>query len=58
VAELASRFDGVGRAGVAVPAVVTHGVTRTAANIDPTWIGCDAGGLFETGRSVCPARRA
>jgi len=46
VAELASRFDGVGRAGIAVPAVVTHGVTRTAANIDPAWIGCDAGGLL------------
>jgi polyphosphate glucokinase len=31
-----------GPIGVAVPAVVVHGVTRTAANIDPSWIGEDA----------------
>ena len=32
--------------GVTIPAVVRHGVVRTAANIDPTWIGTDAGALF------------
>jgi polyphosphate glucokinase len=28
--------------GVTLPAVVTNGVVRTAANIDPAWIGTDA----------------
>lgn len=31
-----------GPIGVAVPAVVVHGITRTAANIDPEWVGEDA----------------
>ncbi len=30
-----------GRFGCALPAVVTHGVVRTAANIDAAWIGTD-----------------
>lgn len=34
-------FEGERSIGVAVPAVVVHGVTRTAANIDPEWIGED-----------------
>jgi len=33
--------------GVTLPAVVRHGVVRTAANIDPTWIGTNADELFE-----------
>ncbi|HET7736061.1 MAG TPA: ROK family protein [Nocardioidaceae bacterium] len=33
--------------GVTVPAVVRHGVVRTAANIDPSWIGVDADALME-----------
>lgn len=32
--------------GIAVPAVVHHGVVRTAANIDLSWIGTDAESLF------------
>ena len=32
--------------GVAIPAVVRQGIVRTAANIDPTWIGTDADQLF------------
>jgi len=32
--------------GVTLPAVVTNGVVRTAANIDPSWIGTDARKLF------------
>nr|WP_300149820.1 ROK family protein [Propionicimonas sp.] len=32
--------------GVALPAVVRGGVVRTAANIDPAWIGTDADALF------------
>ncbi|WP_010146567.1 polyphosphate--glucose phosphotransferase [Serinicoccus profundi] len=40
--------------GITVPAVVHHGVVRTAANIDPSWIGTDADTLFteRVGRSV------
>lgn len=33
--------------GVCVPAVVQHGVTRTAGNIDPSWVGLEAETLFE-----------
>ena len=32
--------------GITLPAVVAHGVVRTAANIDKSWIGVDAGALF------------
>ena len=32
--------------GVTLPAVVTNGVVRTAANIDPAWIGTDARSLL------------
>ncbi|WP_462417717.1 polyphosphate--glucose phosphotransferase [Kytococcus sp. Marseille-QA3725] len=40
--------------GVTVPAVVSRGVVRTAANIDTSWIGTDADGLFSEhlGREV------
>src|SRR5919112_1329654 len=36
-----------GPIGVTVPAVVTHGKTRTAANIDKAWIDCEAEKIFE-----------
>lgn len=40
--------------GITVPAAVTHGVVRTAANIDSSWIGTDAATLFadRLGREV------
>lgn len=40
--------------GVTLPAVVNRGVTRTAANIDQSWIGTDAAELLSTklGRAV------
>ncbi|GAA5157090.1 polyphosphate--glucose phosphotransferase [Ornithinimicrobium tianjinense] len=40
--------------GVTVPAVVQHGVVRSAANIDPSWIGTDADQLLteRLGREV------
>lgn len=43
-----------GPVGITIPAVVTHGVTRSAANIDKSWIDCEAEKLFaETiGREV------
>ncbi len=49
VAELRDHFSEVppgARTGIAVPAVVRHGIVRTAANIDLTWIGTDADDLF------------
>lgn len=52
VAQVVDHFArelGDGAVGVTVPAVVTGGVVRTAANIDPSWIGADADALF-TGR--------
>ena len=47
VAALAAEFGAPTMAGVAVPAVVKQGVARTAANIDPAWIGCDIGSLMQ-----------
>jgi len=58
VAQIAEGFaDEVGEdspVGVTVPAVVHHGVTRSAANIDDSWIDTDADKLFTKvlGRSV------
>jgi polyphosphate glucokinase len=46
VAELARFFDWDGPAGATFPAVVKHGVAHTAANVDQSWIGTDAGALF------------
>ena len=57
VAEIASAFAsqmGDGPIGVTIPAVVTHGVTRSAANIDKSWIDAPAEQIFEErlGRDV------
>src|SRR5918998_2346211 len=38
---------GEGPLGVTVPAVVTHGRTRSAANIDKSWIDAEAEKIFE-----------
>jgi polyphosphate glucokinase len=46
VAELAKFFDWTGPAGATFPAVIKHGVAKTAANVDPQWIGTDAAKLF------------
>jgi len=43
VAEVAAHFDWTGPIGATFPAVVKDGVTQTAANVDPSWIGADAG---------------
>ncbi|MFV0464039.1 MAG: polyphosphate--glucose phosphotransferase [Nostocoides sp.] len=45
IAEIAGRFADLchhGPLGVTIPGVVSHGVVRSAANIDPSWIGFDA----------------
>jgi polyphosphate glucokinase len=46
VGELVAHFGWSGPVGVALPSVVRHGVVRSAANIDPSWIDTDAAGLF------------
>jgi len=57
VAQIAAHFaddTGDSPVGVTVPAVVTNGVVRTAANIHPAWIGTDARKLLsdKLGRPV------
>ncbi len=55
LAELLTHFPGsTGPVGVTVPGVVRRGVVRSAANIDPGWIGTDADRLLSdrTGREV------
>jgi polyphosphate glucokinase len=44
--ELASSFGWSGITGATFPGVVTAGIVRTAANVDPSWIGTDAAALF------------
>jgi polyphosphate glucokinase len=46
IAEHFANDTGDSPIGVTLPAVVTHGVVRTAANIDSAWIGTDARGLL------------
>lgn len=46
VLDLMARLGGGGPVGLTVPAVVQRGVVRTAANIDRSWIGTDAGKMF------------
>lgn len=53
LATLARRFPQcAGPVGLAFPAVVTHGRTHSAANVDSGWIGADAAALLTeaTGR--------
>ncbi|GAA4385346.1 ROK family protein [Tsukamurella soli] len=46
VREVVDNFGWTGPVGVTVPAVVTNGTVRSAANIDQGWIGTDANALF------------
>lgn len=46
VDELVVRHGWTGPVGICMPSVVQHGVVRTAANIDESWIGTDADELF------------
>src|SRR5918995_292842 len=50
VGEIVDHFAdqiGDGPIGVTIPAVVTHGRTRSAANIDKSWIDAEAEKIFE-----------
>ena len=46
VSTVAAGFSWSARAGITFPGVVTDGIVRTAANLDPAWIGVDARALF------------
>ena len=46
VAHVAGAFDGYDRIGLTFPGVVVDGVTRTAANVDRSWIDTPAADLF------------
>lgn len=57
VLEVVNEFTeliGDGPVGITIPAVVTHGITRSAANIDKSWIDHPAEKTFENvvGRDV------
>jgi polyphosphate glucokinase len=46
VKQLTTSFKWSGPIGITFPGVVIDGVIRTAANLDPAWIGTDATALF------------
>ncbi|MEV0899811.1 polyphosphate--glucose phosphotransferase [Actinoplanes sp. NPDC049802] len=46
VAGVAAAFDGFDRIGVTFPGVVVDGVTRSAANVDKSWIDAPAAQIF------------
>jgi polyphosphate glucokinase len=48
VKKLNAAFDWSGPVGITFPGVVTDGVIRSAANLDPSWIEVDARSLFGT----------
>lgn len=52
VGKVAAHFSWNGPVGVTFPGVITRGTVRTAANMDPEWIGVDAAALFARALSV------
>jgi polyphosphate glucokinase len=52
VGGLVREFGWSGPTGVAFPGVVIDGITCTAANLDPAWIGVDAAALFTKAAGV------
>jgi polyphosphate glucokinase len=46
VAKLVSDAGWHGPVGATFPAVIQHGVARSAANVDPSWIGTDVDACF------------
>lgn len=44
--QVVDHFGWTGPVGATFPGVVTHGMTRTAANVDKGWIDMDAAGLL------------
>ncbi|MGX7679863.1 polyphosphate--glucose phosphotransferase [Jatrophihabitans sp. DSM 45814] len=54
VLDLVTRAKWDGPVGATFPAVIKNGVARSAANVDPSWIGTDVDAVFTkaTGREV------
>ena len=54
VRQLAEQVGGQSPIGATFPAVIQHGVARSAANVDKSWIGTDVDAVFTkaTSRSV------
>jgi polyphosphate glucokinase len=46
VAGVAAKFSGYDRVGITFPGVVVDGVTKTAANVDKSWLDAPAAQLF------------
>jgi polyphosphate glucokinase len=46
VAQVAAKFDDFDRVGITFPGVVVDGVTRTAANVDKSWLDAPAATVF------------
>lgn len=46
VAEVVRHFNWSGPLGVTYPGVVVNGVVQTAANVDSSWIGCNAADAY------------
>lgn len=44
--QLVRRHEWTGPVGICMPSVVSHGIVRSAANIDDSWVGVDAEVLF------------
>lgn len=55
VAKIAKHFDWKGPIGCGFPAVVQHGITRTAANVHDKWIGTNAAARFSKATG-CPVK--
>ena len=55
VKHLVTRFEWTGPAGIAFPGVVIDGLTLTAANLDPAWVGLDTRELFARATGLSPA---
>jgi polyphosphate glucokinase len=53
VKKVARHFDWNGPIGAGFPAVIQHGVARTAANIHKSWVNTDAAKLFGK-KTGCP----
>jgi polyphosphate glucokinase len=53
VRQMVDHFAWKGPIGFGFPAVIQHGIARTASNVDKKWIGTDAQSLFEEATG-CP----
>lgn len=52
VGEIVRHFEYAGPIGVTFPAIVQHGVTLSAANVDKSWIGAPAQEIFSQGTGM------